>query len=42
MKGEWLPKLEQELQKLRKRLRNWGCEDELESLEEEVERIRRI
>lgn len=42
IKREWLPKLEQKLETLRKRLRNWGREDEMRPLEEEVERIRRI
>lgn len=42
IKREWLPKLEQELDKLRQRLRNSGRENELEPLEDEVERIRRI
>ncbi len=42
IKREWLPKLEQELDKLRQRLRNSGRENELEPLDEEVERIRRI
>jgi ABC-type transporter Mla subunit MlaD len=42
MKREWLPKLEQELEKFRNRLRNSGRETELEPLEKEVERIRRI
>jgi hypothetical protein len=42
LKREWLPKLEQELEELRKRLRDSGREDELEPLEEDVDRIRHI
>jgi hypothetical protein len=42
LKREWLPKLEQELEKFRKRLRDSGREKELEPLDEEVDRIRRI
>jgi ABC-type transporter Mla subunit MlaD len=42
LKREWLPKLEQELETFKKRLRDSGREDEAKPLEEEVERIRRI
>jgi hypothetical protein len=42
IKREWLPKIERELEKLRKKLRELGREDDLRPLEDEVERIRRI
>jgi hypothetical protein len=42
IKREWLPKIERELEKLRKKLGKLGREDELRPLEDEVKRIRRI
>ena len=42
IKRDWLPKLEKELDKLRQHLRQFNQENELQPLEEEVERIRRI
>jgi hypothetical protein len=42
IKREWLPRIEQELEALRRRLEKLGREKELEPLEVEVERIRRL
>jgi hypothetical protein len=42
IKREWLPKIQSELDKLREKLKQYGREEELEPLEKEVERIRRI
>jgi hypothetical protein len=42
IKRQWLPKIQRELDELKKRLKSMGREDELAPLEREVERIRRI
>ena len=42
VKREWLPKIQRELDELRKRLKQMGRENELAPLEREVERIRKI
>lgn len=42
LKNEWLPRIEQELEALKKRLEDSGRQDETEPLENELERIRRI
>jgi hypothetical protein len=42
MQKEILPRLEQELENLRKRLREKGREDELKPLEIKMDEIRRI
>lgn len=42
VKEEWLPQLERHLDDLRRQLQKLGREDELQPLEERVERIRRI
>lgn len=40
IKREWLPKIQRELEELRKRLKQMGREDELAPLDREVDRIR--
>jgi paraquat-inducible protein B len=42
IKREWLPKIQRELDGLREKLKQYGREEELEPLEREVDRIRRI
>ena len=42
IKREWLPRIQRELDELRQKLKPYGREKELEPLEEEVDRIRRI
>lgn len=42
IKGEWLPKIQRELDNLREKLKQYGREEELEPLEKEVDRIRKI
>jgi ASC-1-like (ASCH) protein len=42
VKREWLPRIQQELDALRRRLEKLGREGELQPLEAEMERIRRI
>lgn len=42
VKKEWLPRIERQLDELRKQLQQLGREKELSPLEERVERIRRI
>jgi hypothetical protein len=42
IKREWLPKIQHELDKLREKLKQYGREEELEPLEKEVDRIRKI
>jgi hypothetical protein len=42
IKHEWLPRIQQELDKLREKLKQYGREEELKPLEKEVDRIRKI
>ncbi len=42
IKEKWLPKIEQELDELRRRLHELGREEELQPLQRQVERIRKI
>lgn len=42
VKRQWLPKIQRELDDLRKRLKQLGRENEMAPLEEQVERLRRI
>ena len=42
IKREWLPKIQQELDKLREKLKQSGHEKEIQPLEKEVDRIRKI
>jgi paraquat-inducible protein B len=42
IKREWLPKIQRELDELREKLKQFGREKELEPLEKEVDRIRKI
>lgn len=42
IKREWLPRIERELDELREKLKRFGREKEMEPLEKEVDRIRRI
>lgn len=42
IKREWLPKIQRELDELREKLKQSGREQEIEPLEREVERIRKI
>jgi len=42
IKRQWLPRIQRELDDLRRRLEAYGREDELKPLEVEMERIRRI
>lgn len=42
LKREWLPKIQRELEELRRRLKEMGREDELAPLDQEVNRIRNM
>jgi hypothetical protein len=42
LKQEWLPKIEKDLEALKKRLQEFGREDEARPLENELDRIRKI
>ena len=42
IKREWLPRIQRELDELREKLKQYGREKEVEPLEKEVDRIRRI
>ena len=42
IKKEWLPKIQHELDELREKLKQFGKEEDLEPLEKEVDRIRKI
>lgn len=42
IKRKWLPQIQREIDDLRERLRQFGREEELQPLEERVQRIRRI
>lgn len=42
IKRDWLPRIQRELDRLRELLKQYGREEELEPLEKEVEKIRRI